>query len=389
MNDGRRAVHQGPMDRRQVLGSALGAGACWALGGLGFPLSASARGTDATARAETASARRQRREAVAKGCHWIAGQQPEHGAGYFGQNNGIVALSALSVLALMATGSSDGRGPYGRQVQRGIDFLLGLVENPSHGGQFPEGYFYHPKDPSSRMHGQGFATLALATAMGTTTDARYERMRGVVVKAVQCIEQSQTATGGFGYEPNPSSDHEGSVTVTVAQGLRAASDAGVPVHEEVVKRGLYYLVRSQNPNGSFRYSVYVERSSYALTAAALSSFLLYGRYADARNEDRIRRGLDFMMDQLVTVKQQQRWYYYGNFYAAWACWQRDGDDWDPHSSGYWARWQMEMYPHILSRQSIEGWWDDHDQFEFGPLLPTAFATLTLAVPDEGIPLFQR
>ena len=338
---------------------------------------------------EPSEDRERRRAAIARGCAFIASKQHGNQGGGFGDNDGIVAITALSVLALMTEGSTDGRGRYGTQVREGINFLLKLVEAPHHGGTYPEGYFYHPQDPSSRMHGQGYATLALATALGTSTDRRDRRIRDVVTKAVHCIEQAQTATGGFGYEPAPGQDHEGSVTVTVAQGLRAARDAGITVNEGVVRKGLYYLKRSQNPDGSFRYSAHTDRSSYALTAAALSSFFLFGRYTDDP-ERTMQRGLGFMMEKVEGPLRDLRWYYYGNFYAAWTCWQKDGGNWSPADGGYWARWQRIMIPDVMDRQSTAGsWYDEQDQFDFGPLVPTTFAVLTLAIPDEIIPIFQR
>lgn len=373
------AVARGALSRRALV--ALGLAAPWAAR-MAWADESVAR------RREPDTLRRQRRAAIRSGAAWIAKQQVRR-QGAFGNNNGIVALTSLSVLALMAEGSTDGRGRYGKHIAAGLDFLTDLVLDPKHGGDYADGYFYHPQDDSSKMHGQGFATLALATALGTTNDRRYRRIRGVLEKAVTCIENAQARTGGFGYEPSPGNDHEGSVTVTVAQGLRAARDAGLRVNETVVKKGLHYLKRSQNPDGSFRYSLSTDKSSYALTAAAISSFFLYGRYVDDR-ERTIQRGMDFMMRQLRAVRVQQRWYYYGNFYAAWACWQKDGGDWSRASRTYWARWQREMIPDILGKQSTKGWWEDQvDQFEFGRLLPTTFAVLTLAVPDEPLPVFQR
>lgn len=339
---------------------------------------------------EPSGDRERRRDAISRGCAYVASMQHPNGIGAFGNDNGIVAVTALSILALMSEGSTDGRGRYGKQIHDGIDFLVNLVEHPKDPVTNPEGYFHYPPDVSSRMHGQGYATLALASVLGTSRDDRTRRIRRVVEKAVHCIEQAQTVTGGFGYEPTPGQEHEGSVTVTVAQGLRAARDAGVPVDENVVKRGLHYLKRSQNPDGSFRYSTYTDRSSYALTAAALSSFFLYGRYTD--NDNVIRRGLDYMMRKVERdIRSINRWLFYGNFYAAWTCWQKDGGDWSRDSGGYWARWQRVMVPVILGMQSRSrgNWMDPTDQFDFGPLVPTVFAILTLAIPDEVLPIFQR
>lgn len=347
---------------------------------------------------EDATEKRDRREAIRRGCEFLAGvpgsvpDTPDYRGrqrsdGAWGEDKAVVALTALSVLALMSEGSTDGRGPHGGAVRRGLDFLLRIVEQRPPGSRYPEGYFWYPQDSSSRMHGQGYATLALASALGTSKGERAARMRAVLEKAVRCMEGAQASTGGFGYEPRPDTDHEGSVTVAVAQGLRAARDAGIVVNEQVVKKGLRYLRRSQRDDGSFQYSLHQEVSTYALTAAALSALFLYGSYRED-SERTIERGIAYMRRKLE--QPEQTWYYYGHFYAAWAFWQFDGDQWTDHPENVWGSWHSSVYPDLLKRQRHDGSFEEErGRYDFGPSLSTAFAVLTLAVPDERLPIFQR
>jgi hypothetical protein len=163
-----------------------------------------------------------RRRAIERGCAWIAKKQNRGGS--FGDNKALVAFTALSTLALMSEGSGVGRGTYGEQIRGGITWLVELVESPKEGSavRYPPGYFHAPQDLSSKMHGQGYATLALASALGSADERLGARIRKVLTLAVRCAADSQTALGGWGYEPSQTVEHEGSVTVTVAQGLRAA-----------------------------------------------------------------------------------------------------------------------------------------------------------------------
>ncbi len=344
--------------------------------------------------------RDRRRKAIRRGCDFLCGKpgsQPgsakyqgkQRADGGFGDNRAVVALTSLAVLALMADGSTDGRGRHGKAVKLGISFLLKLVEKPKPGKRYPEGYFWFPQDGTSRMHGQGFATLALATALGTSKGDRAARIRKALVKAVACIEGAQTTQGGFGYQPEPSTDHEGSVTVAVAQGLRAARDAGIVVDGDVIKKGLHYLKKSQKSDGSFQYSLHQDQSSYALTAAALSSFFLYGKYKDD-GKLTITRAIEYMRGKL-SRHTDVAWYYYGHFYAAWAAWQWDGHTWAPKGKNLWGWWHRKVYPDLLDRQrTTDGSFEpDSGRYDYGPVLSTAFAILTLAIPDEVIPIFQR
>ena len=102
----------------------------------------------------------------------------------------------------------------------------------------------------------------------------------------------------------------------------------------------------------------------------------------------VQRGLEYMRSTLVATLSRGDWFFYGNFYAAWAAWQYDGDQ--PGGS-YWDRWRRTVYPAILEKQrrSDGAWVDNDDRFQFGNILPTAFAVLTLSIPDEQLPIFQR
>lgn len=377
-----------PRSRRRLLAEAsaaafLALGAAWR--------SPRALSEDRRLRASEPDQRRRRRQqAIQKGCAYLATKQRLDGG--FGEDKAVVALTALSSLALMAGGSASGRGPHGRQVAGGIQFLVGLIENPASRDFFPEGYFNYQHDSDSKMHGQGYAALALAMALGTADGRQSEGVRKALVKAVRCMEEAQTLSGGYGYEPLKSTMHEGSVTVCVAQALRAARDGGLLVNDKVVQRGLRYLKESQisskqADDGGFRYSQTQSRHSYALTAAALSSFFLFGQYADDK-ERTIERGLAYLMRHLG---EDDTWYFYGHFYAAWALWQRDGADW--RGETLWGTWQARIYPELLGKQHADGSWDDEgtfrERFVYGPILATAFSVLTLAIPDESLPIFQR
>jgi hypothetical protein len=339
----------------------------------------------------------ERHQAIRRACAWIGSHQNDGGS--FGEGKAVIAFTALSTLALMASGSGVGRGPHGGAVRKAIGYLVDRVSKGSKTA--PRGYVTAPGDINSRMHGHGYAMLALATALASADEELAARVRPALEAAVACAENSQTMSGGWGYEPTRSQEHEGSVTVTVAQGLRAAHDAGIRVSHDVVARGLGYLRQSQKPDGSFKYSLQQDRSTYALTAAAISSFYLLGEYGkDPGDKDRLEGGIRYLKRSLVQQMQRREWFYYGHFYAAWAAWQKDGND--PiddvgtgaedldRSDRFWGPWHARVYRTFLDTQREDGsWHDEEDRFSFGDLLPTAFAVLTLAIPDEALPIFQR
>ncbi len=181
-------------------------------------------------------------EAVKKGLEFIAARQREDGSfgsGGYGRN---VAVCGLSGLALIASGSTPGRGPYGVQLDRTLDFILshtlesGFIDVPSAASHGP-------------MYGHGFATLFLAECHGMTPRAD---IRQKLSKAVQLIVSSQNDEGGWRYQP-VRADADISVTVCEVMALRAARNAGLSVPRETIARSIEYVKRSQNEDGGFMY----------------------------------------------------------------------------------------------------------------------------------------
>ena len=334
---------------------------------------------------------KRRRKAVIAGLDYLAAEQRRDGSwGY--PRKGIVGVTALSLLAFMSQGHQEGRGPYARGedvLRRGIDYLLRNSLPPSRrnpemsSNGKPAGYIYVPLDGDSRMHGHGYATqvLILAYGSGRLKKERSRELREKIRRAVRVIENAQTITGGWGYEPQSATAHEGSVTVTVVQALRLAADAGFLVDKETHRRGLAYLRDSQKPDGSFKYSHMNDNSSAALTAAALTAMHGFGEYYSKA----VLRGLRYLEGR-YRYPYRLQWPFYAHYYAAQAFWRAGGRSWNA-----WVRVGIE---HILDRQRADGSWDDAfyrdtRRGSHGPAYATAFSCLALSVSDGYLPLFQR
>ena len=335
-------------------------------------------------RAEAQEAERSR--AVARGLAYLAKQQSA--SGDFGSGGGRVGISALALLAFMAAGHQENRGPYGAVLRRGVDRILKWSKPPGKrdplrsGQAIPAGYIWVPGDADSRMHGHGYATQVLVLAYGTNragTD-RARELKTKIRRAVRVIENSQTLTGGWGYQPHAHAMHEGSVTVTVVQALRMARDCGFVVDREVHRRGLEYLKKSQTRNGSFRYRLTSDTTSEALTAAALTAMYGFGEYYSKS----VKNGLDFL-ERGYRQPWRILWTYYANYYAAQAFHRAGGR--------YRRLWVRTVRPYVLSLQEADGAWDDEREGRtrknFGKTHSTAFAVLALCVEEGKLPLFQK
>ncbi len=335
-----------------------------------------------------------RQTAISRGLDYLASNQTQDGS--FGPANGRVGITGLCLLAFMAQGHEEGRGRYaswpggGDVLRRGVDFLLSRSLQP--GGRVnpeisasdgkPTGYVFDINDPDSKMHGHGYASQVLILAYGSAKKGtpRWKRLRTAVQRAVRVIENSQSITGGWGYEPNRATTHEGSITVTVVQALRLAATAGFVVDKTVRDKGLKYLRNSQKRDGSFKYSITSDTSTAALTGAALTAMHGFGEYYT----DAIRRGMDYLR-KAYRHQQGIPWPFYARYYAAQSFYRGSAADWQ-----YWKR---EVVPRFLAEQNRRGFWDDaattNRRTSHGKEYATSLTVLALSVPDGLLPLFQR
>lgn len=310
-------------------------------------------------------------------------------------NRGPYATAALAALAFMADGNSETRGPYATNLKRAVDYLLDKANFDS---DDTEAYLAADGDNLSRMHGHGYATLALAQILGmsgaTHGNARLERIKKTLAAAVKKIEHSQGTTGGWYYTPTRNDDHEGSVTITMVQALRAAKDAGVVVNSNVIKRAVDYVRKSQkvNPaaedNGSFRYRIGSNDTSVALTAAAISTLNATGDY----DSQIIDSAMKYVQLELTKRREFghnpniQKFPSYELLYLAQAFRQFR----DPSVFQVWYR---EEVPRLLkqqrvleldTREEVGSWFDP-----YGRVLGTAIAVIVLRADDSYLPILER
>jgi hypothetical protein len=311
-----------------------------------------------------------------------------------GEKSPQVAGAALAALAFMANGhtADEGSDRYAPQLRLVLDWLLTQAQvKPCNCGEVTGEHtlvkFVDPAFNMSESHGHGYATWALAMAYGMSfgaeNDLQREKVKGLLQGAVHAIERSQADRGGWMYTLERS-DHEGSVTVTLLQALRAAKESGVRVNGAVIEKALGYLRESQkkpdeSEAGAFKYRVGEnERVSFALTAAAVSSLNQTGDY-DSKNVD---LGIEYMRqkDPLTTLTSgESHWPWYERLYAAQAYFQyRD--------LRHFRQWYPRLVEVAANLQQKDGSFEDG---EFGDIYATATAALTLAVPFGYLPTFQR
>lgn len=356
-----------PICRRRLLFQGAGLGLSWGLlGNLAFAQEDPAPDRD-TADLMTEDVE----TAVQRGLAFLGRRQITRGrgAGSFGTSgySGGVAVCAMAGLAFMAAGNPPGQGPYGKHVDRCIEYLL---ENTDQ-----QGYIAAPGGGLDRMYGHGFATLFLAEAYGMSLHQDVDTKLGKKLRsAVKLIVDTQNNEGGWRYQP-VKSDADLSVTICQIMALRAARDAGVTVPEETRTRCIDYVKKSQNSDGSFRYQLASgQHGSFALTAAGIVALNSAGIYSGPE----IDKAVNCLMTNLPTSGPEGGYYFYAQYYAAQAAWHAGGD--------VWRRWFRAIRDTLLrSRRPDGSWIDPTVGTEFG----TAVACIILQLPNNYLPIFAE
>jgi prenyltransferase beta subunit len=302
--------------------------------------------------------------AIERGLNFLATRQDEDGSFRSGGYSRNVAICALGGMAFMSGGSTPGRGPYGRHVERCIDFILANTQ---------ESGFINIPNASSHgpMYGHGFATLFLAECYGMT---RRAEIREKLTKAVRLIVNTQNNEGGWRYQP-VRRDADISVTICQVMALRAARNAGLFVPRETIDRCTEYVKRSQNADGGFMYMIQGGQSAFPRSAAGVVALYSAGIYEGPE----IKKGLDYLEGFMPQANEFNResHYFYGHYYAVQAMWHAGGE--------YWAKWYPAVRDALVARQADDGSWADSICMEYG----TSMACIVLQMPNNYLPIFQR
>lgn len=305
--------------------------------------------------------------AVERGLAWLASRQNRDGA--FGAGGtgyqAHVGISSLAGVAFMAAGNLPGRGKYGENVKRAVEFMLRnsqesglLAADNSHGV----------------MYSHGFAMLFLGEVYGMTGD---EAVKEKLQKAVRLTQKTQNPQGGWRYLPVPY-DADISVTITQVMGLRAARDAGIKVEKEVVDKAVGYVRMCHNKDGGFSYVAGqggMGGSGWERSGAGLATLF----YAGIHDGEEIDRAVKYLSGFIPgkSGRAASGHYFYGVYYGTQAAFLAGGD--------LWKNWYEGIRKDLLAKQNkSSGAWAGEVSEEFA----TAIALIALQMPNRYLPVFH-
>lgn len=290
-------------------------------------------------------------------------------------------------LAALATSQDPREGSFGSSGHPVADTAVGLMAFMLQGhvpgrGQYGEAmdkaiaflikvYEIHGKTGYlgvGNMYEHGLSTLALSEAWG---QSKRPEIREVLIRAVDVILRSQHPQGGWRYSPSPG-DHDISVTVMQVVALNSAKEAGIAVPDATMRKAVQYVRSCYDANsGGFNYQPGAYGPAFPRSAAGVMSLIMAGE----RDSREVIRGVEFLRGQSQSFSSvpTDTKAFYAQYYAMQAMYQM-GDR-------YFRPWYDMVVPAMLAGQAPNGSW--------GGGYETGSAILVLGVPYMYLPIYQR
>jgi len=336
--------------------------------------------------------------ALERGLAWLAKNQGVEGN--WGSNDlGLVGMGAL---AFMSAGHAPGRGKYGREVEKALDFVISRSK--------PSGLL-NISDAQRDMYNHGLATFVLGQAHGmqTTKDRKLNR---VLDSALKLIANTQCEDGGWDYKAaRQHAGHDLSLAVMQAKALRSAVDSGLEVPPEVISQAIqsvrdHYASRGgrgsseaeqQRLPGQFTYSKGGGGGTIAMAAAGVVCLQEFGQYDDWR----IGKNMEVIQAAIQEIPRTRArdgsmpFDAYTLYYVGQALYQVNGD--------YWKNNYPKLRDYLVDSQVADpsnpqnhGAWRDHGARgggrvggKDGELYATSVACFILAIPNRYLPILQE
>jgi hypothetical protein len=336
--------------------------------------------------------------ALERGLAWLAKNQGADGS--WGSNDlGLVSMGAL---AFMAAGHAPGRGKYGRELDRAVEFVISRSR--------PSGLL-NIADPQRDMYNHGLATFVLGQAYGMTT-TKDQRLGRVLDSALKLIANTQCEDGGCDYRAQRQhAGHDLSLAVMQAKALRSAVDSGLEVPPEVIGLAIHsvrdhYSTRGgrglpdaeqQKLPGQFTYSKGGGGGTIAMAAAGVVCLQEFGQYDDWR----IGKNMEVIDASIHEIPRSRTrdgsmpFDAYTLYYVGQALYQVGGKSWKenyPRLRDY----LIDSQVHDPGNPLIHGTWRDHGSRgggrvggKDGELYATSVACFILAIPNRYLPILQE
>lgn len=337
---------------------------------------------------------------------WLARQQKGDGS-FNAPMTAQPAATSLAVMAFISKGHLPGEGPYGRQLDAAIDFVVrcqqpnGLLAATGAGQLEPQGLQLQTSvvttgasSGKTANYNHGISGLMLTEVYGLTDRARCAKLKPAILKALEFSRRDQIAgktnpqdLGGWRYlNYRTSGDSDLSVTSWQLMFYRSARNAEFPVPKQYADDAVGYVLRCwDQQQGIFYYKRGSEqRWSRGMVGAGILCLALGGQ-----PDERIStRAGDWLLTRPFsqfgeTMGTGDR-FFYSTYYCSQAMAQLGGR--------HWRQFFPQLANVLLQGQEPSGEWPAEpyaNDRTYGNTYTTALAVLSLTPPLQLLPVYQR
>lgn len=349
--------------------------------GLLVPASTPARAADWEVTPESEAA-------LERGLAWLARNQGPHG-NWESNELGLVSLGAM---AFLSAGHLPGRGEYGPNVERALQYVVKQAK--------PSGLL-NQADPQRDMYNHGLTAFVLGQAYGMTEDAQLGK---ALEKSLKLIANTQCEDGGWDYRAKRQvHGHDLSLVVMQAKALRSAVDSGFEVRSDVIRQAIqsvreHYKAENgargldeQARVGPGQFTYDGNRVTEAMAACGVVCLQEFGQYDDWR----IPKNMEYLSQKIGQLRPnpgtgEVPFDAYTLYYVGQALYQVG----EPH----WKKNYPLLRDHLVATQvrkpdslTDDGSWRDTRWIHGKPgqLYGTAVGCFVLAIPNRYLPILQE
>lgn len=306
------------------------------------------------------------RRSIHLGIRWLIANQNADGSwGCERGQNPSVALTSLSILVLMADGSSPDRGPYSSHIRRGLRWL---DNNKTRAGLLSA----YDSTAMGEVYEHACGTLMLATlyGMGRHKDDQSadenEKLQGMLKDALDKLRRLQLKNGGFGKSASGGSSDPG-VSAMAYLALRTGYACGFKDAQADLEK-LKEYGRATIESGGGR-----------IYPTACSLRLLVGHNPREAFVDEVSRQL---LDKRLGQDhgKMSEWDYMAAFYSVGALIHDDKSD-------PWQKWFPYVRDFLIKIQQPDGSWIVEYCLHC-KVFATALSLLSLQMPGRYLPSTQ-
>jgi len=350
--------------------------------------------------------------AVDKGLEFLASQQQRNGS-FRAPAAGQPGVSSLCVLAFLSRGHLPGLGPYGKTIERGIEFCRST--------QRPDGLFSYNRPESTHRYlrashaatyNHAITGLMLCEVYGMMPSAPLEQtvsLRGRPSPKSGSAGMSETIERAIQFtmlrHPQPKrfpnergawrylrryglNDADLSITSWQVMFLRSARNAGFDIPAQDIDEAVTYIKSCYDEKATtFVYEIVEEEPKFNRPRAMAGAGILALSLSGEHHTEMAQKTGDWLLQRPFTQYDRpirgENWHVYSAFYSSQAMFQL-GDH-------HWENFFPTFVDTVTDHQSSDGAWRPAGGLDkkFGQAYTTALTLLALTPPYQLLPIFQR